>query len=88
MKEIVIKLSDHEYNQLIYGDDGLDYEVLEESVMNGTVLEPHGRLCDLDAALQCVNDESMQDCDAKWQAVGLFDWAMSKRVVLGATERN
>ena len=35
MKEIVIKLSDTEYNQLIYGDDGLDYEVLEQAVVNG-----------------------------------------------------
>jgi hypothetical protein len=84
MKEIVIKLSDSEYNQLIYGDDGLDYEVLEQAVVNGTILEPHGRLADLDAALKCVDDDSLEPCDAKWQAIGLFDWAMSKRVVLEA----
>jgi len=49
MKEIVIKLSDTEYNQLIYGDDGLDYEILEEAAVNGTVLPEHGRLIDADA---------------------------------------
>ena len=44
----------------------------------------HGRLCDLDAALKCVNDDSVEDCDAKWQAIGLFEWAMAKRVVIEA----
>ncbi len=48
MKEIVIKLSDSEYNQLIYGDDGLDYEVLEQATVNGTILPKHGRLIDAD----------------------------------------
>ena len=57
---------------------------MKNALMNGTVLPKHGRLCDLDAALKCVDDDSMEDCDAKWQAIRLFDWAMSKRVVLEA----
>jgi len=47
---------------------------------------PHGRLADLDAALKCVDDDSIEDCDAKWQAIRLFDWAMSKRVVIEAED--
>jgi len=69
MKEIVIKLSDHEYNQLIYGDDGLDYEILEQAVVNGTVLEPHGRSIDADEQESiieeleniCINNEYVLD---------------------------
>ena len=56
-----------------------------KSIGNGTLLpKGHGRLADLDAALKCVDDDSLEPCDAKWQAIMLFDWAMSKRVVLEA----
>ena len=58
-----------------------------KSIGNGIPLpEGHGRLADLDAALKCVDDDSLEPCDAKWQAIRLFDWAMSKRVVLEADE--
>ena len=50
------------------------------------VTVPHGRLADLDAALECVDDDSIKDCDAKWEAIRLFDWAMSKRVVIEAED--
>jgi len=65
MKEIVIKLSDLEYNQLIYGDDGLDYEVLEQAAVNGTVLPEHGRLGDLDELYKKVQNEDNDTEDEK-----------------------
>ena len=42
----------------------------------------HGRLCDLDAALECVKE--LDDCEDKIYAIGLFDWACSKRVLIEA----
>ena len=60
-----------------------------KSIGNGTLLpKGHGRLADLDAALKCVDDDSLEPCDAKWQAIRLFDWAMSKRVVLEADKES
>ena len=65
MKEIVIKLSDLEYNQLIYGDDGLDYEILEQATVNGTVLPEHGKLGDLDELYKKVQNEDNDTEDEK-----------------------
>lgn len=68
-----------------------DYNsVIGKAIRNATPLpKGHGRLADLDAALECVNDDSVKDCNAKWEAIALFDWAMSKRVVIPAdTERS
>lgn len=46
--------------------------------------EHHGRLADLDAALKCV--EEVTDSKEKEYAIAIFDWAMSKRVIIPATE--
>lgn len=59
----------------------LSYGIMIKAIKNGIVLpKGHGRLADLDAALKCV--EETADCDDKFYAMCLFDWAMSKRVVL------
>ena len=85
--QIVINLDEDVYTRLF--DNGVptslaDGIVIDRAIRTGKVLPKHGRLCDLDAALKCVDDDSMEDCDAKWQAIRLFDWAMSKRVLLEA----
>jgi len=83
--ELVIKIDEETYKKCKWKNNGVvGLERWERAIANGTVLPKHGRLCDLDAALKCVDDDSMEDCDAKWQAIRLFDWAMSKRVVLDA----
>lgn len=41
---------------------------------------PHGRLVDIDAAKKCLDE--LSDCEDKHYAIGLFDWATSKRVVV------
>mgnify|MGYP007092164066 CR=1 FL=1 len=82
--QIVIDIPD-EYKKLLdNGDaDGSIRKLILLAVANGTPLpKGHGRLADLDAALKCV--EETADCDEKYYAMCLFDWAMSKRVVLEA----
>ena len=81
--QIVIEIDEELYEEVKGYHELTECEL---AIFNGTVLPEHGRLCDLDAALKCVDDDSMEDCDAKWQAIRLFDWAMSKRVVLEATK--
>jgi len=93
--QIVIEIDDDNYAtiQEEYKEESMreNGEISNETVniildafYKGTVLPKHGRLADLDAALKCVDDDSLEPCDAKWQAIRLFDWAMSKRVVLEA----
>lgn len=80
MKQIVISVPD----EWLEGTQPNLYDVMG-AVMNGTVLpEPHGRLADLDAALKCV--EEVTDSKEKEYAIALFDWAMSKRVIIPATK--
>lgn len=89
--EVVIKLPKEVYEKIQQIDriilgrwNGKTIEfALWNGVKNGTVLpKGHGRLADLDAALKCV--EETADCNEKYYAMCLFDWAMSKRVVLEA----
>lgn len=83
--------------QVVIDIDEEDYKYIKEvvqkeeyplskfyyTIANGIILpKGHGRLADLDAALKCV--EETADCDDKFYAMCLFDWAMSKRVVLEA----
>ena len=73
LKEDIYPISDTERLALVF----------KTLVKKGTPLpKGHGRLADLDAALKCV--EETADCDEKYYAMCLFDWAMSKRVVLEA----
>jgi len=58
---------------------------LETVILQGTVLpKGHGRLCDIDAALKCMDEVADDKSNIKECAMGFFDWACSKRVVLGA----
>lgn len=89
--QIVINLSDSVYDAiknrytLFNPKEGTLIKTLWDAIEDGTPLpKGHGRLCDLDAALKCVDDDSVEDCDAKWQAIRLFEWAMTKRVVIEA----
>lgn len=85
--QIVIEISEKIYEKALRGEFCVDE--FRNSVLCGVVLpKGHGRLADLDAALKCVDDDSLEPCDAKWQAIGLFDWAMSKRVVLEADKES
>lgn len=83
--KLIIDIDEETYKKCKWKNNGVvGLEWWERAIANGTVLESHGRLADLDAALKCVDDDSLEPCDAKWQAIRLFDWAMSKRVVLKA----
>ena len=80
--QIVIDIPNSTFTDLKKKKNRTEVDV---AVLNGTPLpKGHGRLCDLDAALKCVDDDSVEDCDAKWQAIRLFEWAMTKRVVIEA----
>ena len=79
--QIVIEIDEELYEEVKGYHELTECEL---AIFNGKVLPKHGRLADLDAALKCVDDDSLEPCDAKWQAIRLFDWAMSKRVLLEA----
>ena len=86
--ERVIKISEDVFTRLF--DNGTetspdDRRAIETAIRNATPLpEHHGRLADLDAALKCV--EEVTDSKEKEYAIALFDWAMSKRVIIPATK--
>ncbi len=89
--QIVIDIDENVFTRLF--DNGIeDYEIVNDdlfaiakSIRKGIPLpEHHGRLADLDAALKCV--EEVTDCKEKEYAIALFDWAMSKRVIIPATK--
>lgn len=83
--ELVIKIPEEDYNRIKNIPDAFDSRIsrVYKAIKNGTALpKGHGRLADLDTALKCV--EETADCDEKFYAMCLFDWAMSKRVVLEA----
>ena len=88
--QIVINISDDLYRKLKESPScdscaGIKNCDLIDMIVDGIALpKGHGRLCDLDAALKCVDNDSVTDCDAKWQAIRLFEWAMAKRLVIEA----
>ena len=54
-----------------------------KAIKNGIRLpKGHGRLCDMDAALECLQETA--DCEIKQYAIGMLDWAMSKRTIIEA----
>lgn len=87
--QLVIDIPKTFYNDITKSDNihlGEFYSnKIVKIIKNGTPLpKGHGRLCDLDAALKCIDNDTVEDCDAKWQAIRLFSWAMAKRVVIEA----
>lgn len=84
--EIVIKLPQNLYLDVKNGHaSNIQRERVIEQVKNGTVLpKGHGRLCDIDAALKCMEEVADDKSKIKECAMGFFDWACSKRVVLEA----
>lgn len=91
--EVVVKLPKEVYEKIQQVDriisgrrNGKTIEfALWNGVKNGTVLpKGHGRLYDLDAALKCMEEVADNKSKIKECAMGFFDWACSKRVVLEA----
>lgn len=91
--EVLIKLPKDVYEKIQQIDriivgrrNGKTIEfALWNGVKNGTVLpKGHGRLCDIDAALKCMEEVADDKSNIKECAMGFFDWACSKRVVLEA----
>lgn len=84
--EIVIKIPEDVKNRLCFGITyQKDIQAVCEALNNGTPLpKGHGRLCDLDAALKCMEEVADDKSNIKECAMGFFDWACSKRVVLEA----
>lgn len=83
--QVVIDIPEENYQNLKAKDkfDDMFLNYYEKLIVRGTPLpKGHGRLGDLDAALKCVKE--CEDCEDKTFAIALFDWAMSKRVVLEA----
>ena len=69
-------------NHLMEYDDAC---TLVDCFFDGTPLpKGHGRLCDIDAVLQCVEESGFQDDDVKFQVEGILRWAMDKRVMVEA----
>lgn len=84
--KVVIKLPQNLYLDVKNGHaSNTQREIVIEQVKNGTVLpKGHGRLCDIDAALKCMEEVADDKSKIKECAMGFFDWACSKRVVLEA----
>ena len=58
------------------------FEKIWKAVANGTILpKGHGRIADMDEAIKCIED--VEGEDAIW-AIGLIDWACSKRTIIEA----
>ena len=83
--QIVIDIPEEYYNFIKNNEDRFSGSRIYDCVLNGTVLpEGHGRLCDIDAALKCMEEVADDKSNIKACAMGFFDWACSKRVVLEA----
>lgn len=87
MTQVVIDIPENIYDTII--DNKMmsleQMAVLEKQIYCSTPLpKGHGRLCDLDAALKCMEEVADDKSNIKECAMGFFDWACSKRVVLGA----
>lgn len=84
--KIVIKIPNNVYKALTQTEMRSSKTllgILVNAIKNGTPLpKGHGRLCDLDAALECI--EEGEESKEKFYAKCLFDWACSKRVVIEA----
>lgn len=85
--ELVIKIDKKLYKGIKRRDGSLETEYVCDELMkaidNGIPLpEGHGRLCDIDAALKCMEEVADDKSKIKECAMGFFDWACSKRVVL------
>lgn len=88
--QIVINMDDNEYAKIKEDSEKFRskdlvvphlYKVIESGVL---LPKGHGRLYDLDAALECIEEVADRKSSIKECAIGLFDWACSKRVVLEA----
>ena len=89
MMQIVIDIPDEAYCAICSLKDNTIYDKFEpyiaRAIKEGTPLpKGHGRLCDLDAALKCMEEVADDKSSIKECAMGFFDWACSKRVVLEA----
>ena len=87
--EVVIRLPKDLYKGIECRNGELETEYVCDELMkaidNGAVLpKGHGRLCDIDAALKCMEEVADDKSNIKECAMGFFDWACSKRVVLEA----
>lgn len=87
--EVVIRLLKDLYKGIECRNGELETEYVCDELMkaidSGTVLpKGHGRLCDIDAALKCMEEVADDKSNIKECAMGFFDWACSKRVVLEA----
>ena len=87
--ELVIKIDEEYIKQidrirfLIGGieDRSLQINVIN-AIKNGMPLpKGHGRIADMDAAIKCI--EEVEGEDAVW-AIGLIEWACSKRTIIEA----
>ncbi len=83
--QIVINIPEELYEAYkgrppMLGDEGMD--MIAQAIANGTPLRKgHGRLADMDEAIKCI--EEVNGEDAVW-AIGLINWACSKRTILEA----
>lgn len=84
MVELVIKIDKEDWkdiNNIHFIREDLKFKI-GKAIMNGTPLpKGHGRLADMDEAIKCI--EEVNGEDAVW-AIGLINWACSKRTILKA----
>ena len=79
--EIVIKIAEEEYEEIISSEDCGLHE-LTRAIANGIPLpKGHGRIADMDEAIKCLED--LEGEDAIW-AIALIDWACGKRTIIEA----
>ena len=87
--KIVIDIDEDEYKarQRWVANPRALINAVDKAIANGIPLpKGHGRLCDMDAALECLQETA--DCKIKQYAVGMLDWAMSKRTIIKADEED
>ena len=88
--EVVIKIPEEVYDALNKNSWNScfvnnELAILEQAFCNGKPLpKGHGRLCDIDAALKCMEEVADDKSIIKECAMGFLDWACSKRVILEA----
>lgn len=93
--QVVIDISKEKYdeiNSLKFVQYGLQSEenkkffyLLINAIQDGIPLpEDHGDIGDFDEALKCIEETS--DCDIKFYAIALIEWAMKKRVIIEANK--
>lgn len=85
--QIVIDIDEDEYKarQRWVANPRALINAVDKAIANGIPLpKGHGRLCDMDAALECLQETA--DCKEKHYAIGMLEWAMAKRTVIEADE--